>query len=143
MNHSKLLIENIDKKLAIELLKYECELRKSNEIQDYYTFLDNSKGGRQEIVENFVQFKTIRDFGFKPNWDSLNNYRQISKKFQNDKEVENSAFYLKYNIMKLGNLNLGDIAPDVPLLYLDKSPCSLYDFKDETKPLVILSGSIS
>ena len=79
MNHLK--IENIDENLAIDFLKHECKLRKSEEMQDYYDFLDESSKGRQETVENFVQFKTIRDFGFTPSQESLKNYTLSTSNF--------------------------------------------------------------
>lgn len=143
MEKLNLNIENITEKLAVDLLTYECDLRKSDEMQDYYSFLENSKGGKQEIVENFVQFKTIRDFGYVPDWESLRNYRKISEKFIDSEKVRNSAFYLKYNIIEPSTVKVGTHAQNVSLLTLDKIPCKLFDFIKSPKPLVILAGSIS
>lgn len=143
MEKPELSIDLIDEDLAVKLLKYECKLRKSAEMQDYYEFLNETEKGREETVENFVQFKTIRDNNFKPTIKSLSEYRKISTKFYNSDRVKQSAYYLKYNIMEPGNLHLGDKAPDVPLLTLNKEKCYMRNFMTSSKPLVILSGSIS
>jgi hypothetical protein len=135
-------IEDIDEKLAMSLLEYECKLRKSDEIQDYYTFLKKSKKNNTEVVEDYVQFKTIRDFNYIANWDSINEYRKISTKFRGNKNVINSAFYLKYNIFTYGTLSVFDDAPNAELLHLTGTNCNLLDFASE-KPLVIFAGSIS
>jgi hypothetical protein len=140
-----LRISDITEDLAVALLRYECKLRKSDEIQDYYTFLDNSEEGRRETVENYVQFKTIRKFGYDPTWESISEYRKMADKFSDSEKVRDAAYYLKYNIFTCGNLKVSDQSPDVGLVDLENKPCRLSEYLDteNNKPLVIFAGSIS
>jgi hypothetical protein len=130
-------INSLNLKTARNMLVYECNLRKSDEIQNMYDIVASTS----EYVEDYVQGLTLEKFNYKNNKVSLNNYRLIYAKFGSD--VIDYAFYLKYNMMKKP-LQVGSKVPDVLLYnYNKKLPESLFRDIQNDKPLIIFSGSIS
>ena len=126
---------DLTEELSINMLKYECSLRNSDEIQKMYT-------EKKPSIEDFVQRKTLSNFGYDVNEENLEMYRQIGTKFKGNEKVYDAAFFLKYNIMENVPEGLKEKIVDAKLINLDGSETSLFNFV-RNKPLVILSGSLS
>lgn len=136
-----LSIGNIDEELAVKMLTFECDLRKSDKVQGMYDE-KNSWKYKGESIENFVQRETLKNFGYLDSIENLGEYRKIGIKFWGNEKIRNSAFFLKYNIMEDVPKELRELVVDVKLNSLDGRSVNLFDFCGE-KPLVILSGSLS
>lgn len=136
-----LSIDNINEELAIEMLTFECDLRKSDEIQDLYDIRFGKKR-EGESIESLVQRRTLKQFGYDETKSNLTEYRKIGTKFWDNERVRNSAFFLKNNIMEDVPTELREQVIDVKLTSLNGKEVNLFDFCGE-KPLVILSGSLS
>lgn len=133
------LSENIHQQQALDMFLEECSLRKSDFIQKMYDeyYLHNNG-----YVEEVVQLTILDKFGFEPSNENLDIYRQLIWKYRQIPEVRDQIFFMKYNIMREGDLKIGDLAPDVPLLDIKGDYYNnLHSFMD--KPLVILSGSLT
>lgn len=53
------------------------------------------------------------------------------------------CYWVRFNRARVGDLCEGDVAPDVRLWRLDGAATSLLADRDEAKPLVVISGSLS
>ena len=51
--------------------------------------------------------------------------------------------WVRFNRARVGDLREGDAAPDVPLWHLDGAATSLLAGRDLSKPLIVVSGSLS
>lgn len=131
--------DSISKEAALAMLQAEVELRRSDMIQNMYDQYRMTHGG---YVEENVQMTILSDFGYAASMENLDEYRHMIWKYRQVPEVNQQIFFMKYNIMRQGDLKVGDVAPDVPLATLKEKPLRLYDFMDD-KPLVILSGSLT
>ena len=130
-----LSINDITEEIAINMLKYECRMRNSDEVQIMY---DENKIN----VEDYVQKETLKKFSYLPNQFNLNEYRKIGTKFYDNQNVMESAFFLKYNIIEDVPNVLYDTLEDAKLVKLNKENTNLFNFISD-KPLVILAGSIT
>lgn len=130
-----LSINDITEEIAINMIKYECRMRNSDEVQIMY---DENKIN----VEDYVQKETLKKFSYLPNQFNLNEYRKIGTKFYDNKNVMESAFFLKYNIIEDVPNVLYDTLEDAKLVKLNKENTNLFNFISD-KPLVILAGSIT
>ena len=54
-----------------------------------------------------------------------------------------SCHWVRFNRARVGDLREGDAAPDVKLWHLDGAATSLLADRDLSKPLVVVSGSLS
>ena len=137
-------IKKLSEKTAISILEKECYYRKSEAFQILYDKFEYHKGTFNGEVEDIIQLLVLEDFGFLPTKDNLNNYRLISSKYSESEKVINSAFYLKYNIMKDKPLikKNSDIC-NVSLLDLSGEKIDLFSQIKDNKQTVILSGSIT
>ena len=96
-----------------------------------------------ELIENYVQYMTIKEFGFEPSEVSLRNYRLINYKF--GEQVTDYAFYLKYNIMK-DELVPGTIVDTDDIQLVKHADQSVWNFNHVCKDnqlSLIFSGSIT
>ncbi len=129
--------------LARQMLIYECDLRKSNHVQNLYTSMQTGEVLDIELIEDFVQFSTIEKFGHNPSTKSLKNYRLIYTKFGSD--VTEYAFYLKHNIMK-DELIPGTIVDTSDIKLINHLNGSLVNFENVAKNgqlSLIFSGSMT
>lgn len=125
---------------ALSMLLEEVKLRKTDKIQSLYDTYNQTEGG---YVEELVQNTILTKFGYTPSPENLEEYRHMIWRFRQVPEVRDQIFFMKYNIMRDGHLKIGDPAPDVPLLQLDKTPCTLHGLMSLDKPLIILAGSLT
>ena len=51
--------------------------------------------------------------------------------------------WVRFNRARVGDLREGDVAPDISLSRLDGAATSLLADRDEAKPLIVVSGSLS
>ncbi len=139
---NNLLINNLTLDQARQMLIYECKLRKSEKIQNLYTLIQTGKIQDLELIENYVQYATIKFFDYEPSEKSLKNYRMINSKFGS--QVTDYAFYLKYNIMK-DHLYPGSIVDTRDIKLIKYSDKTITDFKNISNGnlSVIFSGSIT
>ncbi len=130
---------DMSKHQALAMFLEECKLRKSDDIQKMYDEYYLSNNG---YVEEVVQLTILNNFGYEPSEENLENYRHLIWKYRQVPEVRDQVFFMKHNIMREGNLNIGDPAPNVPLLNIEGHPSgTLFDFTD--KPLIVLGGSLT
>jgi hypothetical protein len=113
----------------LSILKYECELRKSDEIQELYDDYDG-------VLEDYIQERVIAELNLNC---SLNDYREMIGMVIDDPIIRENVFYLKYNIMKEKTINK---FVDVPLITMDQSNIMLSSLM-KNKPLIIFAGSIT
>jgi hypothetical protein len=135
----------IDRDLMIKMLKRENELRLSNEVQSVYSELEDRYDMDWMEYTIQVQEKVVKEFGFDKSPEStqlaVNTLRRAQYLYPDDPEVLSIPLYVKYNRAKRGYLQVGDHAPDVMLAELNGNHKPLSSFFDETKPLVLVSGS--
>mmetsp|Transcript_6901 Transcript_6901/g.17445 ORF Transcript_6901/g.17445 Transcript_6901/m.17445 type:complete len:148 (-) Transcript_6901:1470-1913(-) len=127
---------------VIAMLKLEQEVRYSKEWEELYDFVLSDPSYPETLPERKAQQLVLKKFGFDTSLDSLQGYWKIRSKYEHDDEVMNSAFYLKYNIMKRGHIREGDDMTDVEVRTEDGEPVLLSSFVS-SKPTVILAGSIT
>lgn len=137
-------IEKLSEDTAVALLERECFYRKTEAFQRLYDKFEYYKGTFNEAVEDMIQLLVLEEFGFLPTDENLKEYRLITSKFSESERVINSAFYLKYNIMKDEPLiKEGSPVCNVSLLNLEGNKTDLFSQMSADKPTVILAGSIS
>lgn len=138
-------IDGVDEDTVVKLLEKESFYRKSEAFQDLYDRMEYYKGSADEFVETTIQKLVLQEFGFNPSDENLAGYRMIARKFGDSERVINSAFYLKYNIMKDAPIvKLGEYVCNVSLFGLDDNvETDLFSFLNSDRPTVILAGSIS
>ena len=137
-------IELINEETAVKLLKREVFYRKTDAFQRLYDRLEYYTGSSDEFVETTIQKLVLEEHGYLTSTSNLINYRMIAQKFAGSQRVIDSAFYLKYNIMKDHPVvKLNEPVCNVALLDLQKQPTDLFGLLDRKKPTVILAGSIT
>jgi hypothetical protein len=140
---SLLCITKTPRSRVIDLLKTEDSLRRSHEVQLTYDTLHDEIGFSSEIIEDYVQRKTLQKLGYIPSLQNLSEYRTIRQHYCKDSEVMNSVMYLKYaHLYKPCPIVLGRQAPNAVLCDLLGKKRMLMDFAKK-KPLVIMAGSIT
>jgi len=143
-------IIEIDRSLLIQILKRENEIRMSPEIQDQYTNMRiNYKADGEEEYDLFridrqAQLMALRDFGFEPSEDdSLEAYQLSCGLWMDEEEVKECVVWMKYEFMKLGTLEIGDLAPEANLFNLEGKSISLSSHYNAERPLIVVGGSYS
>ena len=144
-----------DKSLVLNMLKYENELRLSkefindleNEALNTYESKksNNNKPWESNVIEN-MQIKVVKKFGFKTDEEivlGLNILRSAGYYYNNDNDIMNSVYYLKYNRAKKFQFNIGDYYKNITLYKLNKNKILLNELLSNEKPNIILSGSQS
>jgi hypothetical protein len=134
-------VNQVDRGLVLKMLKREQELRYSEEMQLMYDSLSHSID--QEIVEKTIQKQVREEFGFTDSNESIRNYQSIGYLYRDDEEVRQSVNYLRLNIIRDCPIKEGELAPDVSLVNLEGQDCRLQDYLSQSKPLVILAGSLT
>jgi hypothetical protein len=142
------ILENIERKYIIELLKEEQQIRYSKEIQEVYTkqyknSINNPNYTRVNI-EREIQKYILRKFGFNDDIKSLSEYWKIPSTYWHDEEVKNSIFYMKYNIFQYPKMSVEDNMIDCSLVdYHTNQERTLSSLQTLGRPLVILAGSMT
>ncbi|KAL6074288.1 hypothetical protein QOT17_004319 [Balamuthia mandrillaris] len=147
---------HIPREQLINILKLEEQYRFSEEYQQMYTEAGDSLDRLEEITEE-LQRRALQENGIAiedheagkngqiPN--ALKAYRSIRGRLRHDEEISQLVVYMREDRSKRGTLAKGDIAPDAELLTLDGEETTLYSIMeqrvDNTRPLVILAGSVS
>uniref|UniRef100_A0A6C0H5H2 Uncharacterized protein n=1 Tax=viral metagenome TaxID=1070528 RepID=A0A6C0H5H2_9ZZZZ len=136
------IISNVPRNTILEMLKKEQEIKYSKEIQDIYTLKFYNKSTVNIDIE--IQKFVLKQFNFTDSKKSLHNYWKIPSTYWNDNEIKNSVFYMKYNIFQYTSLMIDDSIVNCNLIeYPTKKSVSLFDISNQTKPLVLLAGSIT
>lgn len=141
----------LNRKLVINMLKFEDQLGKSERGQSMY----KNKLNEPQVsltIEKALQRMTLSNFKFNTSEESLANYRSIFLTYFNspddyDKDVIESVYYMRENkcvFYKSKVLTLDDKIPDVPLFQLDgKTPTTLHTQIDNSKYTHTLFGAFS
>ena len=75
--------------------------------------------------------------------ENLLRYLRTRVFYTDDHEIKNSVMYIKFDIMKQGNLRVNDLAPDISLYQLDGYKTTLLNFMRPNHPLVVVGSSSS
>ncbi len=127
-----------NRETLLEMLQAEDKIRRSQEIQELYDQLKNNLE-----LENVLQKNLLQSFGFEPTEENLLRYRRTRVFYADDQEIKNAVMYIKYDIMKKGDLRINDLAPDINLYHLDGSQTNLLEFMKQDRPLIVVGSSSS
>lgn len=131
-----------DRNKVIEMLQFEQRIRYSQEIQDIYTKMYLS--GERIPIEREIQRYTLREFGYRDDDATLQQYWLIPRTYADDSDVVNSAFYIKLNIMMPTKFNIGDPIVNTTLInYTTGKDAALTSLEHAGRPMVILAGSMT
>jgi hypothetical protein len=142
------ILNKVERTKIIEMLKKEQTIRYSKGIQEaytsqYYVAKDNSEY-EMVSIEREIQKYILRQFGFKDDEHSLNEYWKIPSAYWHDEEVKNSIFYMKLNIFQYPKVSVGDDLIDAQLIdYQTNQEMSLTNVQKQGRPLIILAGSMT
>ena len=133
------------------ILRRENELRLSPQTQRQFATAAKTKGGSGwlDVVED-LQKAVAKEFGLSEQV-GLDAMRKAEALLPGDPEVMEISLYRKYNRCVDGDLDVGSMAPDVPLLPVEtgcsvnqsaRTPKMLYSvLRESPQPLVLLVGS--
>jgi len=97
------------------MLRREDELRLSDKVQELYAKRPEDGVWKTRVTIN-VQRQVCSEFGFVVDIeDGLDLLRSASTLYPNDREIKESAHWLKYNICEPCPINIGSSVPDVQL----------------------------
>jgi hypothetical protein len=126
------------------MLQRENELRLAAETQALYAAAERSVDTDWMEVTEKLQLRLINEFGFTDTERALNALRSARANFASeDPSILDLAVYLKYNRARKGALQVGDVAPNVPMTFLDGSTKQLHDVVSVGRPAVLIAGSYS
>jgi hypothetical protein len=139
-----------DEDLVIKMLKHEEILAKGDFGKKLYTNeLNNPLTSL--TCEKTLNRKTLSDFGFKNDDESVEMYRSIFRTYYKsptnyNKNVIDSSYYMRGNrcvFFTSKKLRLGDELPDCELFTIENKSLSLHDIIDEDKITVVAGFSLS
>jgi len=141
-------IENINRNTILEMVKEEQKVRYSKTIQEAYTdqyYAQKHNSGYNVVsIEIDIQKHILRQFGFKDDNNSLNEYWKIPSTYWTDEEIKNSIFYMKLNMFQYPKISIDDDLIDTQLIeYFTNNEISLSSLQNQDRPLIILSGSMT
>ncbi len=136
-------ISKVDREVILRMLRREQELRYSDQMQAMYDNLSQSLNSDQETVEKAIQKQVREEFGFSNSSASIRNYQSIGYHYRDDEEVRQSVSYLRLNIIRDCPIREGELAPDVTIFDLEGQSHQLSKYLSQSKPLVILAGSLT
>ena len=142
----------IDRTELLRLLRYENQLRLSEEYQDRYTnmrFNWHVEGEEYDAfaIDREIQVRALKDNGYNPDTpgdESFEAYQVACGRHILDPEVRDSVVWMRYDKMRKGtlvkgapyrNCNLVDMYTGEPLTLESRLP------KEKDRPLVIIAGS--
>lgn len=142
----------IDRTELLRLLRYENELRLSQEYQDKYTdmrFNWHVQGEEYDAfaIDREIQVRALRDNGYSPDTagdESMEAYQVACGRHILDPEVRDSVVWMRYDKMRKGTLVKGAPYRNCNLVNMfTGEPLTLESFipKDKDRPLVIIAGS--
>jgi hypothetical protein len=141
-------IDKVERSIILEMLKQEQTVRYSKGIQEAYTNQYYARKNNPEYemvpIEREIQKYILRQFGFKDDFASLEEYWKIPSRYWHDEEVKNSIFYMKLNIFQYPKVSVGDDLIDAHLIdYETSQEISLSSLQKQGRPLIILAGSMT
>ena len=123
------------------MLIRENELRLSDEYQKQFSEAEQSSSSSWLDVVNELQKQVIREFHLDEEMDAaLLCLRCATQIYPDLKEI---PLYTKYNRAIDGNLQLGDIMPNIPIVQLDGQEGQLFDGLKSPASTVLIGGSYS
>jgi len=147
--------EEITREVLLKMLKRENEIRLSKEVLEIFekeacAYENNEDSEKQVFIPLSIvqcQENVVKEFNYKSNDEityALHMLRSARALFPNDLEIQNAAFYLKYNRACRGELQVGDVYKDVPLATCSQEERNLSDLLNTKKKMtVIISGSVT
>jgi hypothetical protein len=141
-------IENINRNTILEMVKEEQKVRYSKTIQQAYTDQYYAQKNNPEYkvvrIEIDIQKFILRQFGFKYDTNSLNEYWKIPSMYWTDEEIKNSIFYMKLNMFQYPKISIDDDLIDTQLIgYSSNNKILLSSLQNQDRPLIILAGSMT
>lgn len=124
------------------MLKREDILRLSPETQQLYKeyrLAGRGEEGMQVVVDD-IQKRVVKEFGLSMEV-GIEAIQCAESILEGDDEVKSLSLYRRHNRCIDGNLNIGDIAPNVKLIDLNHQEINLLDMVNVNKPLIIIAGS--
>jgi hypothetical protein len=122
------------------MLIRENELRLSDEYQKRYTEAEKSSSSSWLDVTDELQRQIIREFNLDEEMDdALLCLRCATQTYPDLKDI---PLYVRYNRAREGDLQVGDVAPNVPVIQLDEKESQLFDGL-KSSSTVLISGSYS
>jgi len=125
------------------MLKREEELRLSKATQNRYAKRKDDFSWKIRVTID-IQKRVCREFGFKEDIEEgLDLLRSAEALYPGDKEIKNSAHWLRHNICKPCPMSVGDVVPNVTVYTSPGgNPMKLHDIvARRTQPTVIIAGS--
>lgn len=123
------------------MLTRENELRLSDEYQRKFCEAEKTSLSSWLDITDELQRQVIREFNLDEEMDDallcLRGATQIYP------DLKNIPLYVRYNRARDGDLNIGDTAPNVPVVQLDGQESQLFDGSETSSPTVLISGSYS
>ena len=136
-NYSSLELSEIDKSMAIEFVKYESMLRKSDFYQNLYNI------HRNIIIEDLIQYDVLKHFKYKQNRKNLSTLRKMFDKYRYDNDVRENAFWIKNNIIKKG-IDIGTDFIDIVIHKLDGEKINMSSLiKTPSNMFIVITGSLT
>jgi len=153
--------QEITRDTLVKMLKRENEMRLSKEMlealemethayeeQEKRCQKKNTSDNQAHIPWSIAQCqeKLVKEFGYKTSAEisyALQTLRSARALYPNDTEIQNAAFYLKYNRAHRGELKVGDAYKDVPLMTCGQEEKNLSEIINSEKATVIISGSVT
>jgi len=151
--------DEITREKLVRMLKRENEVRLSEEMlnkleketseyEDGPKCIDKVSCNQPHMPWSIAQCQemVVQEFGYKTTAEisyALQMLRSARALYPNDMEIKNSAFYLKYNRVRRGELRVNDMYKDVPLITCGQEETKLSNLLDSKKATVIISGSVT
>jgi len=122
------------------MLIRENELRLSKEYQKRYEEAEQTSTSSWLDVTDQLQREIIREFHLDEEMeDALLCLRCATQIYPDLKDI---PLYVRHNRARDGDLQIGDITPNVPVVQIDGQESRLFDGL-KTSPTVLISGSYS
>jgi hypothetical protein len=122
------------------MLIRENELRVSDEYQKRYDEAEKLSSSSWLDVTDELQRQIIREFNLDDEMDDALLCLRCATQIYPD--LKGIPLYVRYNRARDGDLQVGDIAPDVPVVQLDGQENNLFDGL-KASSTVLISGSYS
>lgn len=123
------------------MLQRENELRLSDEYQTRFREAEETSSSSWLDVVNELQEQVVREFHLDDEMDNALLCLRCATQIY--PELKDIPLYTKFNRARDGDLQVGDSAPNVPVVQLDGQESQLFDGLPPTAPTVLISGSYS
>lgn len=122
------------------MLIRENELRLSSEYQQRYAEAEKSSSSSWLDITDELQRQVIQEFQLDEEMDdALFSLRSATQIYPDLKDI---PLYVRYNRARDGDLQSGQLAPNVPIVQLNGEEGQLFDGL-KSSPTVLISGSYS